>query len=453
MLRNTIMTLALGMFATAAALAVVQPHSDADLPLVYQARQVLPLPDDFYAQAAEADASDAAPFVQTTRILRGDTVAALLQRLNIHEDGLLSFLTHDKSARAIYRLYPGRELLAGLDADGRLLWLRYFHTPGTTEQGKVVAKWLEVRPDGNGSFKANEQSQAAIAQTTVAEGVIQNSLFAATDAAGIPDAITFQMTDVLGSKIDFLRDLRQGDHFRIIYETYSHEGRPAGSGRILALEFTNDGKQHEALWFTPQDSSGGYYDFSGNSLRGTFLRAPLKFTRISSNFGTRRHPILGYNAQHKGIDYAAPTGTPIHTTADGVITFQGWQRGYGNVTIVSHHSGYSTLYAHQSRFVGGLKKGDTVAQGQQIGYVGSTGRSTGPHLHYEVRKDNKHLNPQSVDLPIASVLEGSKKLAFERISAQYQQQFQLLASGIGPEDAAIEDGVAQSAPASLDQEG
>jgi len=429
-LRNTLLLLAAGMFATAAALAVMQPHADDAVPPPFLAQEFLPLPESFSTNTPDTpEASDtSAPYVQITRIVRGDTLAVLLQRLHVAENGLLAFLTHDENARALYKLYPGRELSAALDAHGRLVWLRYHHTPGTSEQGQVVAKWLEVRPNGQGGFTASEQSQVAFTQTRVAEGVIRHSLFGATDAAGIPDAITLQMTDILGSKVDFLRDLRQGDHFRLVYETYMHAGRTAGSGRVLALEFTNNGKHYNALWFRHGDDAGAYYDFDGSSLNGMFLRAPLKFTRISSGFGRRMHPVLGYSAMHKGVDYAAPTGTPIRSTADGVITFRGWQRGYGNIIIVQHARGYSTRYAHQSRFAEGLKTGSRVTQGQLIGYVGSTGVSTGPHLHYEVRKDGEPLNPQSLNIPVAQVLTGADKAAFIELLAQTQQQLQLLAS-------------------------
>jgi len=436
--RKTLFLLATGMFATAAALAVVQPQSDEALPTPLPMREVLPLPDGLAADATTDDHDAANPFVHVTHILSGDTLAVLLQRVHVDEQGLLAFLTHDERARAVYKLYPGREFSAGLDAQGRLLWLRYHHTPGATEQGRIVAKWLEVRPDGAGGFTASEQSQSALAQTQVVEGVIRHSLFGATDAAGIPDAITLQMTDILGSKIDFLRDLRQGDQFRVVFETYTHEGRSAGAGRVLALEFTNAGKHYNALWFQDPQGTSAYYDFDGNSLSGMFLRAPLKFTRISSTFGRRKHPVHGYSAMHKGVDYAAPIGTPIRTTADGVISFQGWQRGYGNITIVQHASGYSTRYAHQSRFAQGLKKGARVSQGQLIGYVGSTGVSTGPHLHYEVRKNDVPLNPQSLDIPVAQVLEGEKKQAFVALRAQVQQQLQLVAaSSASPEASSV----------------
>lgn len=426
-IRKTLITMALGMFGAAGALAVVQP-ADGNLPVIQQARQILPLPESFHASLAAEPSAESSPFIQTTQIRRGDTLADVLQRLNVSESGLLPFLTHDKSARSVYKLYPGRSFHAGLDSEGSLAWLRYNHTPSAIEDGQTVSKWLEIKPDGKGGFSASEEFAAADTEIRVSEGTIVNSLFGATDAAGIPDSITMQMTDILGSKVDFLRDIRQGDTFRIVYETYSHQGQSVGSGRILGIEFTNGSRTHEAIWFKPENGSGGYYDFKGNSLRAAFLRAPLKFTRVSSTFGTRKHPVHGYTAQHKGIDYAAPSGTPIHSTSDGTVEFIGWQRGYGNVVIIKHHGKYSTVYAHQSRFAKSLKKGDSVEQGQLIGYVGATGWATGPHLHYEIRVDGKQLNPQSVDLPIASTLEGGDRLAFNKVSSQYQGHFQLLAS-------------------------
>src|SRR5699024_3605760 len=188
----------------------------------------------------------------------------------------------------------------------------------------------------------------------------------------------------------------------------------------LALEFKNGSKTYSAAYFKPTDGPSGYYDFDGRSLKGAFLKTALKFTRISSKFGMRKHPIRGKWTGHKGVDYAAPSGTPIHATADGTIEFVGQQRGYGNVEIIKHHNQYSTLYAHQSRFVKGLKKGMKVAQGDQIGYVGATGWATGPHLHYEFRVNGKPVDPLSVDLPVARALEGADKQAFDKQLARYQ---------------------------------
>ena len=417
-------TIALGLFVAAAALAVVKPSSQADLPAFTETSSNLALPSPF----PEAAATFSSPFIDETRIKPGDTVSALLQRLDVDEPGLLSFLTHDKSARSIYKLYPGRTVQAALDEAGQLVWLRYYHTPSSSQNGVALSEWLEVRPDGNDGFQASEQSEQAHTHVRVAEGEIESSLFGATDKADIPDSITLQMAEILSSKIDFMRDLRKGDRFRVVYETHNAQGRDVGSGRILALQFINRDKSYDAVWFKPSDSSGGYYDFDGRSMRGAFLRSALKFTRVSSTFGGRRHPIHGTYRNHKGVDYAAPSGTPIHATADGTVSFIGTQRGYGNVVILQHHGQYSTLYAHQRGFAKGLKKGSKVEQGQLIGYVGSTGWATGPHLHYEFRIGKKHVDPLSVDLPIARTLEGADRKAFDTALAGYKQQIDMLAA-------------------------
>lgn len=417
---------ALGLFAAAGALAVVQPGPAFVPPPVYQARQVLDLPGPLPA-FGEAVATDT-PFIDETRIRSGDTLAAVLQRLNVQEANLQQFLVQEESARSIYKLYPGRTVQAALNAQGSLEWLRYYHTPGTREGKEFVAKWLEVKPDSNGGFTAQEKSEATDTQTRLAEGEIRHSLFATTDAANIPDAITLQMAEILGSKIDFVRDLRKGDRFRVVYETHSHQGREVGSGRVLALEFINGNKTYDAVWFQPEGESGGYYDFDGTSMKGAFLRSALKFSRVSSTFGMRRHPIHGNFRGHKGVDYAAPTGTPIHSTADGVVDFIGVQGGYGNTIVLKHGNNVSTYYAHQSRFAEGLKKGDRVEQGQLIGYVGSTGWSTGPHLHYEFRVNGNPIDPLSVDLPVAKVLTSQQLAVFQSKLDGFKAQLDLVAT-------------------------
>lgn len=417
--RKGLLLLALGLFGTAGALAVVQPP---EKPVVYTEESVLPLPEiEVLSGATSSD-----PFISETVILRGDTLAALLQRLHVQEPGLQTFLIQEPSARSIYKLYPGRVIRAALDHEGRLVSLRYDHTPGTRDEGRFVSRWLEITPDGEGGFVAEEREQVADTQIRIAEGEIRSSLFGATDAAGIPDHITLQMAEILSSKIDFMKDLRKGDRFRVVYETYNTEGRSVGAGRVLAVEFLNKDKVYDAVWFEPESSSGGYYDFEGRSLQGAFLRNALKFTRISSTFGGRRHPVHGGWRRHNGVDYAAPSGTPIRATADGVIKFAGWQRGYGNTIIIEHHNNITTLYAHQKGFAKGIKKGVKVSQGQHIGYVGSTGWSTGPHLHYEFRVNNKAVDPLSVDLPVARTLEPKDREKFNAVIAQYRDHIQLL---------------------------
>lgn len=421
---NGLVFAATGLFATAAALAVVQPNTPIKPPPVYQAHHTLALP----ALLPSPAPTFSAPFIDETQIRPGDTLAAVLQRLNVNSQKLLPFLVQDKSARSIYKLFPGRSVQAALNTNGDLVWLRYYHTPGTNDKSGFVSKWLEIKPADNGGYTATEQSQAADTQIRMAEGEINSSLFGATDAADVPDAITMQMADILGSKIDFMQDLRKGDRFRVVYEAHSHDGKGVGSGRVLALEFINQDKTYDAAWFTPSQGAGGYYDFNGSNLKGAFLRTALEFSRVSSTFGMRKHPIHGKWMGHQGVDYAATSGTPIRATANGTVEFIGQQNGYGNVVVLKHYNKITTLYAHQSRFAANLKKGDSVEQGQLIGYVGSTGWATGPHLHYEFRIDNRPVNPLSVDLPIAQALEGADRQAFTEVVGGYKQNIQMLAS-------------------------
>ncbi|HEX2519894.1 MAG TPA: M23 family metallopeptidase, partial [Castellaniella sp.] len=269
---------------------------------------------------------------------------------------------------------------------------------------------------------------AATPELRIAEGEISSSLFGAADEADLPDSVTLEMVDILGSRIDFLKDLRKGDRFRVLYDAYMHDGEEVGTGRIRALEFINGGKTYSAVWFDNGNGASGYYDFSGASLKGAFLKTAIKFTRISSRFGMRMHPIHKKWAGHKGVDYAAPAGTPIHATADGTIAFIGQQNGYGNVIILKNFGQYSTLYAHQSRFAPGLKKGEHVQQGQLIGYVGQTGWATGPHLHYEFRINDKPVDPLSVDLPVARTLDPADHKAFDTLVARYQPEIKMMAA-------------------------
>jgi len=441
------------LFAVAALLPSTPDRADVRMPAVTHTTVELPLPawldlalwDDGQEAGIDGDGevgTSPALYVQETRVQAGDTLAAILQRLHVNQPGLLPFLIQDPQARAIYKLYPGRSVQAAVDESGKLAWLRYHHTPAERQAAKdsagerVLAHWLTVtatQTDTGTTFQAQQDSQPVATHTRLAEGVIQSSLFAATDAAGIPDTITLQMADILNSRVDFARDLRRGDRFRVVYETYSHQGSMVGAGRVLALEFETAKTLHQAIWFAQPGQGNaqavsGYFDEHGQSLRGMFLRSALKFSRISSTFGMRRHPIHGKWIGHKGVDYAAPSGTPIHATASGTITFIGTQRGYGKVIFIRHNSGYSTVYAHQSRFAGGLKKGSRVEQGQLIGYVGMTGWATGPHLHYEFRVNNAPVNPLSVKVPVAHTLTARQRQAFELARAGFAQQMQMLAA-------------------------
>jgi murein DD-endopeptidase MepM/ murein hydrolase activator NlpD len=236
-------------------------------------------------------------------------------------------------------------------------------------------------------------------QVRMASGTIRTSLFAASDTARLPDAIAIQLAEIFASEIDMHRELRRGDRFNVVYEALTADGEPitwtAGTGRILAAEFVNGGKTHEAVWFETQDNGkGAYFDLSGRSMKRAFLASPLEFSRVSSGFAMRFHPLLQKWRAHLGVDYAAPTGTPVRTVGDGVVTFAGVQRGYGNVVEIQHRDDRKTLYAHLSRI--DVRQGQSIEQGTRLGAVGSTGWSTGPHLHFEFRVKGQHQDPQVI---------------------------------------------------------
>ncbi len=416
---------AAGLLVAAGAFAMVQPSNSVliDQQLVADTF-TLPLP----VAAPDLQTATTDEYRLETRIQSGDTIASILSRLEIEEQGLMGFITVNKDTRkAAHRLVPGRTVQASLDASGAMKWVRYIHTPGKEDNGAFVTEYLELVKNPDGSFAAKEKIASTESQTNIAAGRIKYSLFGATDAAGIPDGVTMQIAEILGGRVDFLRDIREGDEFRVIYETRTFEGRPAGAGRVLAVEFINANKRFEALWFEPKEGSGGYYDADGKSLRGAFLRSAIPFTRISSKFGMRKHPIHKRWRSHNGIDFAAPTGTPIRATGDGVVQSIGTQGGYGKTIVLRHPNNISTLFAHQSRFVNGLKRGDRVSQGQIIGYVGSTGWSTGPHLHYEFRINNKPVDPLGIKMPEAIVLDGQQKLQFAETALPLREQLQKLA--------------------------
>ena len=430
LLRGALIILSLAFGIGAAALGMVQPSQESLNPpeqKLVQQEVAIQLPTET-APAVAVDAVADQPFLHETRVRYGDSLATVLKRLDVSDSNLLSFMTRDPKARAFYKLYPGRTVQAATTESGRLLWIRYFHTPGNESEGKSVSRSLKISSTDSG-FKAEELEQLTETNNAVAIGTIERSLFAATDSAGIPDAITSQMAEILGSKIDFLRGLRRGDQFRVVYETKTSEGRPAGTGRVLALEFVNQGKVHSAAWFSPDGVSGSYYNLDGENLRGAFLRNSIKFSRVSSTFGMRTMAgHQGWSGHHPGVDYSAPMGTPIHATADGTIEHVGWKNGYGNTIIIKHHSKISTLYAHQSRFADGITVGTKVSQGQLIGYVGSTGWSTGAHLHYEFRVADKPIDPLSaVAMPASMPLSTEQREQFAQYIAPIKQQLQVLA--------------------------
>jgi len=307
-----------------------------------------------------------------------------------------------------------------LTADhGDLLSLRFV-------AGRDTVLGFDRTPDGFSAVEEPAEFSRAVLMKT---GEIQSSLFAAADDAGLPDSVAIQLAEIFGGDIDFHRDLRKGDRFSVIYETLYHQGRAIKSGRVLAAEFVNDGRAYRAVWFGEDPDNGSYYAPDGLSLRKAFLRSPLEFSRVTSGFSTRRyHPLLKTWRAHKGVDYGAPTGTRVRVTGDGVVERAGQQNGYGNVVVVRHKGGISTLYAHLSKFGAGIRRGTRVSQGDIIGYVGATGWATGPHLHYEFRVGNEHRNPLKMVFPSAEPVPAARMAAFRNQTGPYAAQLDQLRS-------------------------
>ena len=312
---------------------------------------------------------------------RGDTLPAFIERLGIEAPHAAQLA----KVRAMQQLRPGTHVSAEISADGEPVELSFLS--GRDTLIKIVA-------EANGFFRVTHDRAQFYTRVALKSGVIQSSLFAAADEANIPDSIAMQLGDVFGGDIDFHRELRKGDQFAVVYEMHYLGGRPVRAGRLLAAEFTNNRKTFRAVHF-----ANGYYTPEGKNLRKAFLRSPLEFSRVSSGFGMRRHPIAQAWMKHQGIDYAAPTGTRVRAVGDGFVEHAGLKGGYGKVVILRHHGQYATVYAHLSRI--NVQRGQRVAQNDTIGAVGQTGWATGPHLHYEFRVAGQARNPFSIAMPAA----------------------------------------------------
>jgi murein DD-endopeptidase MepM/ murein hydrolase activator NlpD len=338
------------------------------------------------------------------RVRRGDTLGSVLARVGVDDAAAQNFLRSDVRARPLYQLRPGKALRVRTDAGGRMLGLRYL-----TQSGEL----LVVDRIGDGFFAQSTMPGAAVS-LEVRANEIRASLFGAADAVGLPDAVTMQLADIFSGDIDFLHDLRRGDRFSVVYEMRRIDGEATGAGRIVAAEFVNKGVSYRAFLWRAPDGTEGYYGEDGRSLKKAFLRSPVAFTRVTSGFSLARfHPFLQAWRAHKGVDFAAPSGTPVLAAGAGKVAFAGKQGGYGNVVMLQHGGAYSTVYAHLSRFAPGMKPGARVSQSDTVGYVGMTGWATGPHLHYEFRVDNVQKNPLTIALPNAQPVPAGQKAAFQ----------------------------------------
>ncbi|WP_440997780.1 OapA family protein [Arhodomonas sp. SL1] len=354
-----------------------------------------------------SDVNTASLAWDTYEVRSGDSLAALFSRAGLSARDVHEVVNADEQARALTQLYPGDEVRIALDGDGGLEGVRYELNETET---------LTVRQDGDG-YSSEISTVKLTARRAQASGTIRSSLYAAALGAGLSDRQIMQLASIFGWDIDFALDLRKGDQFRVLYEELYRDGEKVRNGDILAAEFVNQGDRFRAVRFTFPDGDSQYFTPEGKSMRKAFLRTPLNFTRVSSDFNPERlHPIYGTKRPHMGTDYAAPPGTPIKAAGDGKIIHIGRKGGYGNTIILQHGSRYTTLYAHMKGFRRGLTHGNRVQQGDVIGYVGSTGLSTGPHLHYEFRVDGRHRNPRTVELPEAQPIPAEHRPAFEEHS-------------------------------------
>lgn len=348
-------------------------------------------------------------------IKSGDSLARLFNQQGIPPRQLHDILASGGAAKKLTRIYPGQVLRLRTSGEEGLLELHY----EIDALNQVV-----VNRTDNG-YESRLEVREPEHRVLRAAGTIDSSLFLAAQKASLPESVTMELAGIFGWDIDFALDIREGDQFAVLYEGLYLDGERIGTGNILAAEFGNQGKLYRAVRYTDARGHTDYYAPDGHSMRKTFLRTPVAFTRISSRFSSgRKHPVLNRIRAHKGVDYAASTGTPVKATGNGKIVLRGKKGGYGNTVVIQHGSSYSTLYAHLNNFARGKKVGDRVQQGEIIGYVGSTGLATGPHLHYEFRVNGVHRNPLTVKLPDAAPLpkkfRDDFKLATDNLIAQLE---------------------------------
>jgi len=396
----------------------------SDLPVTSVA-QDLELPN--LADQIAALQQDEQQFIHEERIRRGDSLGSLFTRLGIEDAQAQKFVRSDKLAKRLLSLQTGKRIQAETDENGLLLSMRATVTDGKNGEARTIS----VERKGE-QLVAIEAAAELERRVEMRSREINSSLYAATDdnvdGSSIPDSIVGQIIEMFSTNIDFRSDVKRGDRFNVVYETFWLDGEQVKTGRILAGEFVNRGTSYQSVWYEdPVSKQGGYYSLDGKSLKKAFLKSPLQYSRVSSGFSMRVHPISGKFKAHKGVDFAASTGTPIRAVADATVDFSGNGNGYGNMVVLKHWSNYSTAYAHMSRIAPGLRKGSKITQGQVIGYVGSTGWSTGPHLHYEFRVAGVAKDPNKFKSLAQQPLNQAELARFRMAAAEMNHRFSLMA--------------------------
>jgi murein DD-endopeptidase MepM/ murein hydrolase activator NlpD len=391
----------------------------ATLPVREILENVQPLP-----LAEQAEALDAHRFslFSAEAVRATDSAEALLARLGVNDPAAAAFLRQDPLARAQVLGAAGRTVKAEASDNHDLLRLS---VRWAVDDKNFQRLTIERQPSGQ--FASRLQTVPFATSLRVGSGSIRSTLIQAVDEAGIPEAVTSQLVDIYSGEIDFRRALRKGDRFSVVYEALEADGEPLRTGRVVSAQFVNAGHTLEAVWFQQPGQPGGYFDFQGRSLEHQFLAWPVAFTRISSNFAMRFHPLLHRWMRHEGTDFAAPTGTPVRSVGMGRVTFAGWQNGYGNVIHIDHGNGESTVYAHLSHI--GVHMHEAVQRGETIGNVGMTGWATGPHLHFEFRENGQLRDPvQMAHEAKGAELPQQARADFNRLAQAMRTQLAMAAS-------------------------
>lgn len=430
-LTATVVGLLGGFAITAFGIAPLAPDAE-DLPqrVITESVQPLDLEEQLTALATHELA-----LVRNDVTRASDTADSLLRRMGAFDPAAAAFLRSDPLGQRVLKGRVGKMVQLSAEPDGTVHSMVVRFPAELAEQQATHFSRLSIERKGQG-FSAKLETAPLQPQVRLGSGTVRSSLFVATDEAGIPDAVASQMADMFSGDIDFHRELRKGDRFSVVFESLSADGEPINwgqaSGRVIAAEFVNNSKSHSAVWFKdPASGKGNFYGFDGQSKRRAFLASPMEFSRVTSGFAMRFHPILQKWRAHLGTDYGAPTGTPVRTVGDGVVEFAGWQNGFGNVIHVRHSGDRQTVYAHLSRI--DVKKGQRIEQGQKIGAVGATGWATGPHLHFEFRVKGQHQDPRIIARASEAItLPATAKTQFQATVASVKNQLSAAESmGVG----------------------
>lgn len=428
---TSLAVLLLGTGVTAFGVAPLAPDA-ADLPVRQVVEVVQPLPT---LVQTDALANFSFNLFRTESTRSSDTASSLLKRMNLDDPAAAAFFRTDPNAQEILAGRPGKNVT--VEASDRQQLLKLSMRWPTDNEDLFNRLVIERTATG---FSSRIETAPYTRSAQLASGSIQTSLFAATDDARIPDGVAVQIAEIFSGDIDFRRSLRKGDRFNVVYETLEADGEALRTGRVLSTEFVNAGKTYEAMWFQPPGrdaagiatAKGGYYTLDGKSLRRAYLSSPVEFSRISSGFSMRFHPILQKWRSHLGTDFAAATGTPARAVGDGVVTFAGVQNGFGNVVFIKHRNNNETVYAHLSKI--NVQRGQSVTQSQTVGLVGMTGWATGPHLHFEFRVNGVQQDPMTIakqgdtvtlskaDLPLFSQIAAGAKSQLLAAASMNQTQ-------------------------------